>query len=222
MKRLFEGEIYEVVPQSNGIVFSYCKSVIDEKILVAYKMISVDTGIITDVAKNIYLLAKFGSNYRAAAMQCNNYITAKSLVLPSGKVFLCSDNGRASLVDADGTAIWTGELKYRGMAPSDMAIYKNSLWACYSDAGVLLRFNLNTMREELRIGGSRSPFEKPRSIFIDGDNAIIAGTGSSKLLNVDLSSYTVSDYKEFSEPVYGYVKIKNFEFVLMESGLYVM
>lgn len=222
MKQIFEGEIYEVVPQSGGVVFSYRKSVIDQQVLVAYKMLSVDTGVITDVAKNIYLLSKFGSNYRAAANQCGNFITSKALVLPSGKVFICSNTGRASLIDGDGTAVWTGELKYRGFSPSDIAIYKNALWACYSQNGVLIRFNLNTMREELRIGGTRSPFDRPRDIYIYGDCAIISNTGSKKLVKVDLNSYTVSDYKEFTEPVYSYVKVKNYEFVLMESGLYVL
>ncbi len=222
MKKIFDGEVYEVVPQSSGVVFSYCKSVIDEQVLVSYKMLSVDTGVMTDVAKNIYLLSKFGSNYRAAASQVPNYITTKSLVLPSGGVFICSDTGAATLIDSDGTAAWTGELKYRGVAPSDISIYKNALWACYSESGVLLRFNINTMREELRIGGTRSPFDRPRDIFIDGDIAIITNMGSQKLLKVDLNSYTVSDYKEFDEPVYSYVKVKNYEFVLMESGLYVL
>ena len=214
--------IYDVIPQSSGVVFSYRKDSFEDQVCVAYKMISVETGIMADIVNSVYLLSKFGSNYRSASMQCKNYITAKSLILPSGKVFICSDNGRASLIDDDGTAIWTGELKYRGLAPADIAIYKNSLWACYSEAGVLLRFNLNTMREELRIGGSRSPFDKPSDIFIDGDTAIVANSGSNKLLSVDLNSYVVNDYKEFEEPVYGLVKVRDFEFVLLESGLYVL
>lgn len=220
MKKLFDGEIYEVVPQGSGVVFSYRKNLIDEKILVAYKMISIDTGLMTDVAKNIYLLSKFGSNYRTAVMQCNNYITSKALVLPSGKIFLCSDSGRTSLIDSDGTALWTGELKYKGLSPADIAIHKNALWACYSEAGVLLRFNLSTMREELRIGGTRSPFSRPRDIFVDGDNAIVSCTGSNKLLSVDLNSYTVTEYKQLPEPVYSFVKVKGFDFYLTETGLY--
>ncbi len=222
MKKIFEGEVYEVVPQVGGIVFSYCKSVVDDQLLVSYKMLSVDTGVMTDVAKNIYLLSKYGSNYRAAVSRSDNYITAKTLVLPSGSVFVCTDTGAASLVDGDGSVAWAGELKYRGFAPSDIAIYKDALWACYSEAGVLLRFNLNTMREELRIGGTNSPFDKPRDIFIDGDTAVITNFGSKKLLKVDLNSFTVAEYRQFDEPVYSYVKVKNYEFLLTESGLYLL
>ncbi|MBO5020366.1 MAG: hypothetical protein J6D52_06860, partial [Clostridia bacterium] len=174
------------------------------------------------VAKNIYLLSKFGSNYRASSELCNNYVTARSAVLPSGRVFLCSDNGNAYLIDGDGLPVWSGDFKYKGNAPADIAIHKNSLWACYNKSGVLLRFNLNTMREELRIGGEKSPFNKPSDIFVSGDNAIISSVGSNKLLKVDLNSYNVKEYKEFTEPVYSYVKIKNYEFALLKSGLYVL
>lgn len=222
MERIFAGEIYEVVPQPNGIVFSYCKSSDEDRVLVAYKMLSLDNGMLTDVAKNIYLLSKFGSNYRAAAANCGNYVTAKAIVMPNGRAFACSDSGDTVIIDGDGELLYKGELCYRNQPPADIAAYGNSLWACYARQGVLLRFNMSTMREELRIGGINSPFDKPNDIFIDGSTAVVSCIGSNKLIKVDLNSYTVSDFKEFSEPVYSYVKIREYDFVLMESGLYVI
>ncbi len=222
MERIFAGEVYDIVAQPNSIVFSYCKESKEDHVVVGYKMLSLDNNHITDVAKNIYQLSKFGSNYRSVAALCNNYVTARALVLPTTKVFLVEDDGSATLFDTDGSPIYKGDVIYRGNTPSDIAVYKNTIWACYPKANVLLRFNLTTMREELRIGGSRSPFERPNDIFVDGDYAIISSTGSNKLIKVELSNYSVEDYKEFTEPVYGYVKLQSKEFVLMESGLYVL
>ena len=219
---LFAGKVYEMVAQPNGIVFSYCKEVIDSRVVIGYKMISFDTKTITDVAKNIYWLSKFGCNYRAVVSLCNNYVTARSLVLPTGRVFMSEDNGRAILFDSEGMPLWTGELTYRGIVPSDIAIYKNALWASYSSSNVLLRFNLSTMREELRIGGNSSPFNKPHSMFLDGDEAIISNLGSNKLIKINLDTYNVTDFLEFNEPVHSYLKVKNFQFLLMESGIYAL
>ena len=67
MKKVFSGTVYEVLPVSNGIIFSYCKDIIEENTVVAYKMITFDNGRFTDIAKNIYQLTKFGNNYKAAA-----------------------------------------------------------------------------------------------------------------------------------------------------------
>jgi hypothetical protein len=95
MQKIFEGEIFDVLPITNGIIFSYCKDTVDDNILISYKMITFDNGRIADVAKNIYLITKFGNNYRAVAAQCDNYITVKSILLPNGKVFLMQTDGTA-------------------------------------------------------------------------------------------------------------------------------
>ena len=222
MKKVFSGEVYEVLPISGGIIFSYCKDVIEENTLVSYKMITFDNGRFTDIAKNIYLLTKFGNNYKAVAAVCGNYITAKSIVLPGGKVFLLSEDGEAMLLGADAVPVWTGELKYRGAAATDIALYKNALWASFADCNVLLRYNLTAMREELRIGGNKSPFNRPSGLFIDGDTVMVSNAGSSKLIEVNLNTYSVFEYEEFSEPVRQYVRVGENRFAVLDSGLYLI
>lgn len=222
MKKVFSGEVYEVLPISNGIIFSYCKDVIEQNALVAYKMITFDNGRFTDIAKNIYLLTKFGNNYKAVAALCDNYITVKSIVLPNSKVFLLSTDGVAQLLDADASPVWTGELKYRGFNATDIALYKNALWTSFADCNVLLRYNLSAMREELRIGGNKSPFNRPSGLFIEGDSVMVSNAGSSKLIEVDLNSYSVFEYEEFSEPVRQYVKVDDNRFAVLDSGLYLI
>lgn len=222
MKKVFSGEVYEVLPISNGIIFSYCKDVIEENTLVSYKMITFDNGRFTDIAKNIYLLTKFGNNYKAVAALCGNYITTKSIVLPGSKVFLLSEDGTAQLLGADAAPVWTGELKYRGAAATDIALYKNALWASFADCNVLLRYNLTAMREELRIGGNKSPFNKPSGLFIDGDTVMVSNVGSSKLIEVNLNTYSVFEYEEFSEPVRQYVRVGENRFAVLDSGLYLI
>lgn len=222
MKKVFSGEVYEVLPISNGVIFSYCKDVVDQNTVVAYKMITFDNGRFTDIAKNIYLLTKFGNNYKAVAAICDNYITAKSIVLPNSKVFLLSADGEARLLGADALPVWTGELKYRGYNATDIALYKNALWASFADCNVLLRYNLTAMREELRIGGNKSPFDKPSGLFVDGDTVMVSNIGSSKLIEVNLNTYSVFDYEEFSEPVRQYVKVGENRFAVLDSGLYLV
>lgn len=222
MKQIFSGEVYEILPLSNGIIFSYCKEVVDDNVIVAYKMISFDNGRFTDVAKNIYMLSKFGNNYKAVSAFSQNYITVKSLVLPNGKVFLLEPDGSAALLDNDATPVWTGSLSYRSSAPSDIVLYNDALWAAYPDCNVLLRYNISTMREELRIGGNNSPFSKPRALFVDGDKVMVSNQESKKLIEINLNTYTVFEYQEFEEPLYQYVKVGDNRFALLESGLYLI
>lgn len=220
MKRIFAGEVYDVLPQPNGIVFSYCKEKADDKILVSYKMYSLETDKTTDVAKNIYLLSKFGSNYRAITSDFENHVTVKSVIFPNGKVFTLERDGKASLFGNDGDVLWQGFMKYRGNPPSDISFYKNSLWCCYSESNTLLRYNILNMRKELRIGGAVSPFASPSDIFINGENAVLSNPATNKLVKVNLETFDTSDYKEFSESVYSYLTVKDTSFVLLDSGVY--
>ncbi|MBQ3817432.1 MAG: hypothetical protein II802_04100 [Clostridia bacterium] len=221
MKQIFAGEVYEILPTANGFVFAYCKEKKDDNVTVAFKMLTFD-GQFTDVAKNIYLLSKFGNNYKAVSSNCKNFITVKSLLLPNGKVFLLEDDGSACLLDVDASLLWSGELTYRNNAPSDIKIHHRSLWACYKESDVLLKFSLNTMREELRIGGKSSPFKEPRDIFIDGDNAIISNSGSNKLIQFNLKSYNFFEVESFEESVWQYIKVNDYRIVVLKSGIYLI
>lgn len=221
MKQIFAGEVFEILPLPNGFIFSYCKERMQDNITVAYKMLTFD-GQFSDVEKSVYPLIKFGNNYKAVSKHCKNHITVKSLVQPGGKVFLLEDDGTATLLDVDATVLWRGELNYRNFAPSDIKIHRNSIWACYKQANVLLKFSLNTMREELRIGGKNSPFSEPRDIFIDGENAMICNSGSNKLIQFNLKSYNFFEFESFDEPIYQYIKVDDYRIVLLESGLYLI
>lgn len=223
METIFKGEICEVLPLSNGIIFSYCKERINEQQAdIAYKMVSFEDGRVTDVAKNIYQLTKFGNNYKAVLYYCENFLTDKALLVPGGKVFLMQTGGDAFFLDSDGAPLWSGNLSYRSMAPDDIVLYNNSLWASYSEANILLRYNLSTMKEELRIGGSRSPFDKPGDLFVQGDNVIVSNRGSGKLLQVNLNTYSVEEREDFGETVYQYLAVTDYRFAILKSGLYLI
>ncbi len=222
MRPVFTGEVYEVLPLNNGIVFSYCKDKTEKDVTVSYKMLSFDNARLTDITYDIYFLTKFGNNYRAIRPLCENYINAKAILLLNGNVFLMERSGNAALIDADSTPIWTGELSYRGYKATDIMLYKNVIWACYPDGNVLLRYNLSTMREEIRIGGNQSPFDRPVGLFCEGDSVLVSNKRSHKLIRLDLKNYTVFEEETFEEPLYQYLRVNDYRFVLLESGLYVI
>lgn len=222
MKKIFDGKIYEILPKSDGIIFPYQKAVIEQGDVVWYKMLSIENSTLTDVSENIYMNIKFGSNYGVAANVCKNFVAEKSIVLPDGRTLLCNTNGQIFIIDVDGMINISGEIKYRDEAPSAISYYKNSVWASFRENNVLIRFNVATMRAELRIGGKTSPFSSPNHIFIDGEWAYVCNFGTNNLIKVNLESYSVEEHYTFEEPILSYVKSGNFEFVLLDSGLYVI
>ncbi|MBR6501830.1 MAG: hypothetical protein IKT42_00135 [Clostridia bacterium] len=222
MKKIFDGKIYEILPKSDGIIFPYQKAVIDQGDVVWYKMLSIENSSLTDVSENIYLNIKFGSNYSVATGICKNFVAEKALVLPDGRTLLCNANGQVFIIDNDGMINISGEMKYRDETPSALAYYKNCIWASFRENNVLIRFNIATMRNELRIGGKTSPFSAPEDIFIDGEYAYVSNGKANNVIKVNLESYSVDELYTFEEPVLKFIKSGNFEFVQLESGLYVI
>lgn len=220
MQEIFKGKVYDMIKKPDGLVFSYLEDVIDDNVLVKFKMFDAKSGKITDIAKNVYLITKFGSNYKPAVDLCENFITVKAINLPSGRLFLCEKSGNCFLIDGDGSVLWSGLILYRESPPSDIALYDNCVWASFDKSNVLIRFNVTSMREELRIGGSRSPFSAPKGLFIEGNIATVSNSGSNSLTKVNLDTYSVEQYYDFEQSVKGYIKIGNHEFVLLDTGIY--
>ncbi len=223
MEQLFEGKVYEILPTSNGIIFSYQnKEFEDGNVVVSYKMISFDSRRITDVAKNVYMITKFGNGYKAVERLCENYIMVKSLILPGGKVFLLHKEGTAQLIDADGEALWTGSLVYRNMKPTDIILHKEGLWVTYPEADAVLKYSLNNMKQELRIGGKNSPFDGPCALFEEENKLIICNKNSKKIISLDTETYDILEFETFEEELLQYVNINGYQFVVLESGLYII
>ncbi len=223
MEKLFEGKVYEILPTSNGIIFSYQnKEMNDGNVVVSYKMISFDSRRITDVAKNVYMITKFGNGYKAVEPLCENYITVKALILPGGKVFLLHKDGTAQLVDSDGEPLWTGNFIYRNMVPTDIILHKEGLWAAFPEANAILKYSLLTMKQELRIGGKSSPFDGPCHLFEEDGRLMICNRASSKLLSLDTDDYSLLEYESFEEALFDYANISGYRFIVLESGLYII
>ena len=168
------------------------------------------------------MITKFGNSYKAVEKLCSNYITVKSIILPGGKVFLLHEDGTAQLVDADGEPVWTGTLIYRNMKPADIILFADGLWACYEEGNSLVKYSLTTMRQELRVGGKNSPFDRPCDFYDENGEMIICNKNSSKILSLDLKTYNILEYETFDEPLLQYVSINGYRFVILESGLYIL
>ena len=78
------------------------------------------------------------------------------------------------------------------------------------------------LMEELRIGGNKSPFDKPCNMFLEGECAMVSNRGSNKLMTVNLNTYEVFEYETFEEPLYQYINVNENRFVVLESGLYLI
>lgn len=224
MKSIYGEGALSLLPLENGFLIVTKEDENTDMISVGYKLVDFSNYTMSPVPKSIYQQAKFGENYKAFELQVGNYVTCKTVVLPNGNVFSVNTDGEAKVMDSNGYVEWQGTIKYNDRAPADIALHNNNIWASYPHSNALLRFNLRTMREELRVGGSKndSAFDKPEGLWVneETEKLLICNAGNNKILELDIKNYTVYEYAEFDEPVHEYINIKSNEMVLLNSGVY--
>ncbi len=223
MKLLFEGQVLDIVKSDNGIVFPYVIEQVGNQTRVAFMMYQNENGKTTNVAKHIYLMSKFGPDHKAFCLQTENYVSSKVVVFPGEQMLIAEENGDIKILDTDAGYLYFGKLFYAGEIPSAIALHEDKIWCAFCEKNVLVRYNVNTMREELRIGGGESsPFKSPCDIFIEYDNAYISNKESNSIVKLNLTNYSLNTYKELPIAPKKFLKVGRNEFVLSENGVYVI
>ncbi len=223
MKKVYGDSAFGLQPLKNGFIILK-KTDLDDKFAISYKMISFADNSMSSVTKDIYQSAKYGEIfYRNIEKTVANHVLCKAAKLDDSHLFIVSPEGEAMVLNTAGEIAWSGTMKYRDHAPADLAVYKNSLWASFPDSNSIIRFNTRTMREELRVGGANeSTFGRPAGLWLDSikNTMLVCNELSHNIVEVDLRSYSVSEYENFSEPVHQYIKVGAFEIVWLDSGVY--
>ncbi len=225
VKKLFSEQIYDILGYENGFIVVYRRPEVEDKIVVSYKSVSLENGVVSQRTKSDYEFIKFGENHSNVNFQVGNFITCSCVKLDNGNVFIVSADGDAKILDAEGYIEWQGTIRYKECGPSSIAHYGHTLWASFPDRNALIRFNLRTMREELRIGGSSdSSFAGPKGLWVNEPEGklIVCNEKANNILEVNMKTYTVHERAAFDEPVHKYIRIGDKEFVVLDSGLYLL
>ena len=222
MEKISGDKVYSLHPLPDGFLYSYLVEKSDEQLTVGYKMVSFETGKMTKVTKSIYMLTKFGAEYKSFVGKLKNYLTCFSIPLENGQTFIIERDGAATLFGSDGAELWSGKLLYQNTPPGGVAASDGTLWVSFPEYNTLIRYNARTLREELRIGGNKSPFEKVRSIFPSSGKLFLCCRGNNSIWTLDMNSYQNKLYYQFEEPVNDYKFINKYEIVVLKSGIYLL
>lgn len=223
MKTVLKGEIIHAVATSGGLAMVQIHEKTETQLKVAYQSVSFDTGKIGYVLPTIYKISKFGTNYNEIIKRVNNHILTHSVLLENGKTFCLDPDGTAYLFDTDGMLLWKGTLTYRDTMPTGIAVCSRHLWVAFGELNVIMRMNLNTMHEELRLGGGKeSPFINPIDLYSNGDQIFVCTKEGKEILAVNTNTYSIEVYKTFERPVKQYLRSGEYEFAVLDDGIYLI
>ena len=222
MIKVFDETALDILPLPNGFIVS-CRRAVDEnsgKMVVGYNLVSFEKGTMNAVTRNVYLLAKFGQYYERIEAALENPFYWNVAQLPNDKQLCVYPDGSARMFDTEARLLWNGEFKYGECGAADVVFLNRDIWCSFPEEKCVARFDPTNMRQTLRIGDMSSKFGKPCGLFAEGGTIYVCDSELGKVWTVDTESYTVSEYAEFLEPVYQFLKIDGVVLVRLESGVY--
>lgn len=225
MKQLFGEQIFDLLKTPDGFITVYRRPEFEDGVVVSYKSVSLDDGVVTQRTRADYEFIKFGANCNLKGLESGGFITCSCVELDKDRIFIVRDGGEAAVYDAQNNIEWQGTVRYKDEGPSSIAGSGDVLWASFAENNTLIRFNLRTMREELRIGGSNdSSFSGPCGIWLDDsrEKLFVCNCKAQNILEVNVKTYTVAEHAAFEEPVHKYLRLGNRELVVLDSGLYLL
>lgn len=221
MKQIFDSRILQVQPCQTGFIFVEQQAE-EEKTIVSYKMLDFERSSFNPITRNVYLLAKFGNRFELFENSAEEFINTKTLFFPQRYVMICDGNGLASLYTGDGVLRYQRSLVYGEEVPYDFVLGDDCFWASYPQNGAVIRYSLQNLRQELRIGGGASRLPSPKGLYYQHEKLLFCSSSEHKVFELDPITFEMEAYHSFEEPVHNYYKYNSHEIVVLDSGVYAL
>ena len=223
MKRLYGNGVIEIIPVDDGFVFAVQQSAYDDKIVVAYKLYSFDTGACAPIKKSVYIGAKFGADIDILKLEIQNYLQSFAVKLPKRQTLILGEAGNAFVVDESGEKIKSALFLHNGEGATSAVLHHDAIWCGFSQNGVIVKYDIDTLKEDIRIsGGPKIDFGGVGSLTSADDSLLVCGGDAMKIYSINTNNFDVQEFLKFDEPVMSYTKINGNELVLLPSGIYIM
>ena len=223
MLKIVSLDIVDLLSFPSGILFVIKENLENGAVKVSFYSFDVATRSIASVTKNAYLLTKFGAAYAPIAKQLGDYVSCDSAKLWNGDTFIIYSTGEMGIFNEEGALLRTGDLMYNGAPARDVAVDNNFIWSTVPAKNLIVKYSLLQNRVVMRIGGENaSTFASPVSVEEYDGWLYVCCKDSRKIKRVRLSDFSVDEFKEFDEPVFKYLRVGTNEFVVLESGVYML
>lgn len=223
MLKIVSLDIVDLLAFPSGILFVLKEPLENGQVKVSFYSFDIATRSIATVTKSAYLLTKFGAAYTPIAKQLGDYVSCDTAKLWNGHTFIIYSTGEMGIFDENGALVRTGDLTYNGAPARDVAVDNNYIWSAVPGKNMVVKYSLLQNRVVMRIGGeTSSTFVNPVSVEEYDGYLYVCCKDARKIRRVRLGDFTVDEYKEFDEPVFKYLRVGKNEFVVLESGVYML
>lgn len=217
------GSVFDVIAFSNGIIYTKQKVLENGSVRVNFYGYDIKRMQNTPVTKSVYLLNKFGSEYKKIAERLGDYVSCSADLIQQRQAVVVYPSGETGLFSPEGDMIWSSDLLYHGAAINGVACDGRQLWSVVPERNCVVCYSLSHKKFSMRIGSEDSDsFQRPVSVSKYNDELFVCNADSRKVRTISLKDYSVNDFRIFDEPVYKYLRACGKEIAVLQSGVYVL
>lgn len=215
--------VFDIIAFSNGIIYTKKKILDNGSVKVNFYGYDIKRMQGTPVTKSVYLLNKFGPEYKKIAEQLGDYVSCDADTAQSREIVVVYPTGETGIFSQQGDMIWSDDLLYHGSEVSGAVCDGRLIWSVVPELNCVVSYSVSHKKFSMRIGSETSDaFERPVSLSKYGDELYICCENAKKVRTVNLKDYSVKDFRIFDEPVYKYLRSCGKEIAVLSSGVYVL
>lgn len=224
MKRILNGKPFDIIDHPSGFILVLPdKTSTKNNIKLSYRLYDFSQNRTRHIFKNEYLETKFGPAYSEICHQIKDYISCSVGTYKDKLTHVIYPTGEMGTFDYTGTLVWTGDITYHESPIRSIAMEGSYLWFAVPDQNAIVRYSTKLERVDFRIGGlNTNAFGRPMSVTRVDSTLFVCCKTSNNIKTISLDNYTVSDYRNFEEPVLRYIRVDDKEIVVLSSGVYLL
>ena len=223
MKKIFAFEVFDIVASNEGIIISQKELYNGTSYKVSFLEYSIKLDRKSPVTKDIYQGFKYGEKFEAVTNELGDYVSCDVAFFTNGNLVIVYPTGETGMFDKNGKNVWSTDLLYRDCPITGAAADGSQFWSAVPMQNSIISYSIPHKKFSMRIGSEHSnTFVEPVSITRYGNELYVCCAGSNKIRTVSLDNFMPSDFKQFDEPVYKYVRSAGREFVVLASGVYML
>lgn len=223
MIKISDREIIDIVKFNDDKVIIVEKRPLGEfgRYKANYYILNFTNGSKESITKNAYLLKKYGNAYEGITEKITNYVQCGVITFNSKNIFVIFPNGQTGYFNEFGEMKWSGTLNYNDSYCTSVAEDGDYFWTCCPEENCVIRYTADSIKLDLRIGGSTSAtFSKP--IFASADEKFIyICNEDGRIRKISKANYAVTDFDGIYPNLKRFYKFGRFSFICTSTGAYI-
>lgn len=222
MKKIFNADILDIFMTETGFIYS-CKEMHGGRETASFFSYDERNDDFTRITVTDYITAKYGENGFYFSKQLGDFVTCNLHRINSTTNIAAYDNGTIKVFDNNGIISDRFKVTYNGSPAVSPEPIGKDLWMAVPEENTIINYSLQYKRIEFRIGSvTEKTFSHPTGLTAFNNRLYVCNASSFKIREVGLETFNITDYHIFTEPVYKYIRTDDKEYVILQSGFYVL